>query len=107
MPPLPRGVPPQLWDRGGYWTLEKRLDDVEGMEDEWDKLLAAFPEEPTLLANRGLGRQLQDAARVVHRAARRTETNPAGAAPRGGHSRPAATHYHYYTFVYSLEVGEG
>lgn len=38
--------------RGGYWTLEKRPDDLEGMEAEWDKLLAAFPGEPTLEAHR-------------------------------------------------------
>jgi hypothetical protein len=58
LPDAPR-VPDQLWDRGGYWTLEKRAGDVDGMVGEWGKLLAAFPEEPTLRANRDLGASLQ------------------------------------------------
>lgn len=79
LPDAPQ-VPSQLWDRGGYWTLEKRERDVEGMSAEWDKLLAAFPNDPTLQANRGLGDRLKGAAQAVHRAARRTESERGGCA---------------------------
>eukprot|EP00951_Prasinocladus_malaysianus_P005867 scaffold41308_cov40-Prasinocladus_malaysianus.AAC.1 len=31
-----------LWEVGTYWTLEKRRKELEDMEWEWEKTLAAF-----------------------------------------------------------------
>ena len=66
---------------GGYWTLEKRTGDLDGMEDEWDKLLAAFPGEATLEAHRGLAARLRRAAPAISRATRR---GAGGAGADGG-----------------------
>ena len=51
--------------RGGYWTLDKRAGDLDAMEGEWNKLLAAFPGDPTLEINRTLAARLRAAAPAV------------------------------------------
>jgi len=34
-----------LWERGTYWTLDKRQRELAWMEQEWQKTVAAFEEE--------------------------------------------------------------
>ena len=60
-----------LWARGGYWTLEKRVDDVPRIVSEWNKLVTAFPEDPTLIEHRDVGARLAAAAPAISRAANR------------------------------------
>ena len=74
--------PPQLWPRGGYWTLEKRESDLDGLETEWAKLLAAFHDDETLAAHRTLAARLRAAASAVAREGARGEI--------GAPSTPAA-----------------
>ena len=76
-------VPPQLWSRGGYWTLEKRESDLDGLETEWAKLLAAFPDDETLAAHRTLAARLRAAASAVAREGARGEIG-APSHPGGG-----------------------
>jgi hypothetical protein len=60
-----------LWARGGYWTLEKQVDDVPRIVSEWNKLVTAFPEDPTLIEHRDVGARLAAAAPAISRAANR------------------------------------
>ena len=76
-------APAQLWPRGGYWTLEKRESDLDGLETEWAKLLAAFHDDETLAAHRTLAARLRAAASAVAREGARGEIG-APSHPGGG-----------------------
>lgn len=71
LPSTPRVPAAVSKTSGGYWNLEKRVGDLDGMEAEWDKMLAAFPGEETLEAHKGLASRLKSAAPAISRATRR------------------------------------
>jgi len=58
---------PMVWERGSYWSLEKRLADVHKIESEWERTLEAFPGVAELQSRRTLGARLRANAHALFR----------------------------------------
>jgi len=62
----------QLWEHGGYWTLDKRTADLDNLERDWDVVVAnwrgAYPEVFADPKVRQLGARLRQAGPRLSRA---------------------------------------
>eukprot|EP01025_Chloroclados_australasicus_P038490 TRINITY_DN3966_c0_g1_i6.p1 TRINITY_DN3966_c0_g1~~TRINITY_DN3966_c0_g1_i6.p1 ORF type:complete len:527 (-),score=32.74 TRINITY_DN3966_c0_g1_i6:62-1642(-) len=58
----------QLWEKGGYWSLDKRMKDIEQIPQQWQQLINNFGDEILQLAPNvaQLGEYLKQNALIWH-----------------------------------------